>query len=86
MKQTELTRTLIENKITDSPNESSSTNNSYAEAVQLSPIVLKLTPNQTLSKDQFNEKLSQALDEFKVASAKVTKNRKILVNVQNKKK
>ena len=84
MKQTELTRTLIENKKTDSPNESSSKNISYAEAVKLSPIVLKPTSSQTLLKDQINEKMSRALDKIKVARAKVTKNRKILVNVPNK--
>ena len=69
MKLTELTRTLIENKKNDSPNESSDKNFSYAEAVKLSPIVLKPTSNQTLSKDQINEKMSQALDKIEVASA-----------------
>ena len=50
----------------------------------LSPIVLKPTSNQTLSKEQINEKMSQALDKIKVASSKVTKNGKILMNVPNK--
>ena len=36
MKQTEVTRTLIENKKTVGPNESSSKNFSYTEAVKLS--------------------------------------------------
>ena len=84
MKQTELTRTCIKNKKTESPNESSSKNFSYAEAVQLSPIVLKPLSSQTLSKVQTNGKMSQALDEIKVAYAKVTENGKILVNVPNK--
>ena len=57
---------------------------SYAEAVKLPPIVLKPTSNQTPSKDQINEKMSQALDKSKVASAKVTENGKILVNVPTK--
>ena len=52
MKQTELTRTLIKNKKTDSLNESSSKNFRYAEAVKLSPIVLKPTSSQTLSKEK----------------------------------
>ena len=72
MKQTELTRTLIENKKADNPKESSDKDFSYAEAVKFSPIVLKPTSNQTISKDQINEKMSQALDKIKVASAKVT--------------
>ena len=84
MQKTDITRTLTENKKTDSPNESSDKNFSYAEAVKLSPIVLKPTSNQTLSKDQINEKMSQALDKIKVASAKVTENGKTLVNVPNK--
>ena len=84
MKETELTRTLIENKKTDSPNESSDKDFSYADAVKLSPIVLKPNSKQTLSKDQINEKMSQALDKIKVASAKVTKNGKILVKVPHK--
>ena len=41
MKQTESTKTLIENNKSDNHNESSSKNISYAEAVQLSPIALK---------------------------------------------
>ena len=49
MKQTELTRTLIVKIKTDSPNESFPKNISYSEAVKLSPIVLKPTPNQTFS-------------------------------------
>ena len=48
MKQTELTRTLIENKITDRPYKSSSKNISYAEAEQLPPIALKQISSQTL--------------------------------------
>ena len=56
MKQTELTRKFIENKRTDSLYESSSKNISYAEVVQLFPIVLKSTSSQTLSKDKINEK------------------------------
>ena len=84
MKQTEITRTLIENKKADNPKESSDKDFSYAEAVKLSPIVLKPTSNQTLSKDQINEKMSQALDKIKVASAKFTENGKILVNVPTK--
>ena len=51
---------------------------------KLSPIVLKPTSNQTLSKDQINETMSQPLDKIKVASAKVTEKGKILVNVLNK--
>ena len=84
MKHTELTRKLSENKKTDSPNESPSKNFSYAEAAKLSPIVLKPNSSQTLSKDQINEKISQALHKIKVACAKFTENRKILVNVPNK--
>ena len=45
MKQTELTRTLIENEKTDSPSESSDKNFSYAEAVKVFLIVLKPTSN-----------------------------------------
>ena len=41
MEQTELTRTLVEIKKTYNPNESSSKNISYAQAVKLSPVVLK---------------------------------------------
>ena len=37
---------------------------------------MKTTSNQTLSKDQNNEKISQALDKIKVDSAKVTENGK----------
>ena len=59
MKQTDLTRTLIGIKKIDSPNESSSKNLSYAEAVKLSPIVPKPTSSQTVSKDQINDKMSQ---------------------------
>ena len=65
MNQTELTRTLIETKKTGSPNEISPKNLRYAEAVKLSPIVLNPTSSQTLSKDQMNEKMSQALDKSK---------------------
>ena len=54
MKQTEITRTLIEKEKTNSPNERSSKNISYAEALKPSPIVLKRTPSQTLSRDQIN--------------------------------
>ena len=56
MKQTELNRTHIENKKADSLNENSSKNYSYAEAVKLSPTVLKPTSSQTLSYDQINKK------------------------------
>ena len=59
-------------------------NFSYAEAVKLSPIVLKPISSETLSKDQINEKMSQALVKIKVASAKFTVNGKILVNEVNK--
>ena len=72
IKQTKLNWTLIDNKKPDSPNVSSSKNISYAEAVQLSLIVPKLTSSQTLSKDQINDNSSQALDKIKEASAKVT--------------
>ena len=61
MKQTELTKMLIENIKTDSPDESSSKNISYAEAVKLSPILLKPNSSQTVSRDQINGKMSQAL-------------------------
>ena len=64
MKQTELTRALIENKKTDSPNERSSKIMSYTEDVQMSSIVLKPTSSQILSKDQIYEKMSQALDKI----------------------
>ena len=74
--QTELTRTLIKTKKTVSPNENSSKNISYSEAVQLSPILLKPTSSQTLSKDQINETFSQALDKIKAATAKVIENGK----------
>ena len=84
MKQTDLNRTLIENKKTDTPNKSSSKNYGYAEAVKLSPIIPKPTSSQTLSKDQINEKMSQALDKIKLASAKFTEIGKIFVNVPNK--
>ena len=84
VKQTELTRTLIENRKTDRPNENSDKNFSYEEAVKLSLVVLKPTSNQTISKDQNNEKISQALDKIKVVSSKVTENGKILVNVPTK--
>ena len=84
MKQTELTRTIFENKKTDCPEESLPNNISYAEAVHLSPVVLKPTSSQTFSKDQFNEKISQALDKIKVSSAKVTENRKKIVKLPNK--
>ena len=57
MKHTEFTTTLIENKKTESPNETSPKNINYAEAAQLAPIVLKPTSSQTLSKDQINEKI-----------------------------
>ena len=59
-------------------NESFSKNFSYVESVKLSPIVLKPTSSQTLSLDQLNEKMSQALGKIKVASAKVTENGKKL--------
>ena len=75
-KQTDITRTLIEAKETDSLNETSSKNFSYAEAVKLSPIVLKPASSWTLSKDQINEKISHTLDQIKVASEKVTENGK----------
>ena len=84
MKQTELTRTLIENKKTDRPNENSSKNISYAEAVKLSPIVLKQTSSQTRLKEENNEKMSRDIDKIKVASAKVNEEWKILVNVPKK--
>ena len=72
MKQIELTRYFIENKKTISLNESSSKNICYAEAVKLSPFVSIPTLGQTLSKDQINEKVSQALDNIKLAKAKNT--------------
>ena len=49
-KQTELTRTLTENKKADSPKEGSDKDFSDAEALKLSPIVLKPISNQTLYK------------------------------------
>ena len=70
MNQTELTRALIENKKNDSPNESFSRNISYAEAVLLSSILLIPSSNhQTLSEDKINEKMTQAFNKIKVASA-----------------
>ena len=47
MRQTELSRTLIENKKTDSPNESTFTNIIYAEAVKTVPyrVETKFKPN-----------------------------------------
>ena len=74
MKRTELTRTLVENTKIDSPIESLFRKQSYAEAVQLSPIILKPTSNQTLSRDQINEKMSQALDKLKWLVSKGTEN------------
>ena len=82
MMQTELPRPYIKNKIPDSPNESSSKNISYTEAVQLSPIVLKSTSSQTFSRTQVNAKRSWASNKTKEASAKAIKNGKMLVIVK----
>ena len=59
MEQTDLARTLIINKETDSPTLSTSKNISYAEAIKLFPNVLTPILSRTLSKDQINEKNPQ---------------------------
>ena len=59
MKQTELIRTPFETKKTDSPNERSTKNISYAKAVKLSPVKLKPTSSQGLLRDQIIEKMYQ---------------------------
>ena len=79
-----LSERLLKNKKTDSPDGSSSINICYAEAVQLSPIVLRQISSQNHSKDQFIKKMSQDLDETKVDSAKIIESGKILVNAPNK--
>ena len=56
VKQTELTRMLIENKKTDSSDASTYKTISCEEAVQMSSIVLKPNSSQTPTRDQFNEK------------------------------
>ena len=41
-------------------------NISYAEAIQISPIVLQPNSSQTLLKQKINEKISQALEKMKL--------------------
>ena len=56
MKQTEISRRFIENRKSDSLSESSSINLTYAEALQVSLIVLKPISSQKFSKTKCKEK------------------------------